>query len=846
MNSSQLFNVFSSFAVFFLNQEGEITGGNATAMAFTFPKNIFSELIVSKKTIGEDWFTREDESKIYLIYEVSNNPEGLGSIVIARDHTVEKEKAQVNEKFFSMSLDMLSLASMEGYFIRLNPAFTEALGYTEEELCSKPVTAFIHPDDIQRTIDEIKKQQQGAMVWSFENRYRTKDGQYKWFSWKSIPDGNIMYGAARDITEIKTLNADLEARVAERTRELSHAQNVAEMLQARTEAILKVAPVTLWAIDNKGIFQFYEGRGLKDLPERQHKQIGKNIFDVAAKYPNSMKAIQEALAGKASEAISEVDNKFYKNRIIPQFDENDKIIGAVGVTIDVTAETIQDLERRKWEEIFERAPWGIAIATAEHKISMVNPAFLKMHGGTAKDWIGQPAGKMYGPNPPAEHIERRKKIIEENRLHFENEHMNLDGSLFPVSNDLSLIRDDSGKPLYIVGNFFDLTMARKADRDVREALEASKLKSTFLANMSHEIRTPINGVIGMTHLLKDTHLNDEQKDLCENISRSAESLLSVINDILDFSKVEAGRLDIENLAFDLTEMVNEVVSTLEYSAKKKSIVLRLEYPNPLAQLIVSDPGRIRQILNNLLSNALKFTSVGFVTLRVITSKVGQKAKVRFEIQDTGIGITSEVQAKLFEPFSQADSSTTRRYGGSGLGLSISKGLVDLLGGQIGVTSQIGKGSIFWVNLEVDLAAGSVPKKNIEHVFNIKTARKNVHILVAEDNQINQMVAVKMLQKMGYKPQAVGNGHEVIKAVLDRKFDLILMDCQMPELDGYETTKALRQLSQDNLRNLPVIAMTANAVAGDKEKCLAAGMNDYIAKPVGPEVLFAVIEKWLAK
>ncbi|AZZ36346.1 hypothetical protein CIK05_05925 [Bdellovibrio sp. qaytius] len=850
MNVTQLFSAFSSFAVFFLDKEGQIVDGNPSAWALfknqPFPKNIFTELIKNSKNTSEGWFTRADETKFFINYEVSIRPDAAGYILIALDQTVEKQKSEINEKFFSMSLDMLSLASMDGYFLRVNPAFTKTLGYTEAELCSKPVTEFIHPDDIQRTIDEIVKQQKGSTVWSFENRYRTKDGKYKWLSWKSIPDGHIMYGAARDVTEIKELNANLEARVLDRTLQLSKAQKFAETLQQRTEAILKNAPLTLWSIDKNGVFEFYEGRGLEEIPDRNKKQIGNSIFRVTVVYPRLNDAVIEALAGKKSDAVTKIKDRFYKTIIIPQFDTAHAVTGAVGVTTDVTAEVNQDAERRKWEEIFERAPWGIAIATSEHRISMVNPAFVKMHGGKASEWIGQLASKMYSEEKAIEHRERAKNIARENRLSFESEHIKTDGTSFPVRSDLSLIRDDYGNPLYVVGNFFDLTNSKKADREIREAQEASKLKSTFLANMSHEIRTPINGVIGMTHLLKDTHLDEEQKDLCENISRSADSLLTVINDILDFSKVEAGKLEIEYIAFDLQDMVNEVIRTLTFAAQKKSIVLRLQLENPLTQLVLGDPGRIRQVLNNLLSNAIKFTSVGFVTLRVSADVVDETARLRFEIQDTGIGIANDAQEKLFQSFNQADSSTTRKFGGSGLGLSISKGLVDLMGGEIGVISKARQGSTFWFTLNVKLSKASTLKKESTEKFNTKSKFKNAYILVAEDNQINQLVAIKMLEKMGFKPQAVANGHEVLKALRERDFDLILMDCQMPELDGYDTTKALRQLGEAKFENIPVIAMTANAVAGDKEKCLAAGMNDYISKPVEPGALFQVVEKWLAK
>lgn len=850
MNVNQLFNAFSSFAVFFLDNGGQIIDGNPSAWALfkqaPFPQDIFVDIVKSKKNTGDSWFQRADNSRFYITYEISMNSENSGYILMARDLTVEREKAEINEKFFSMSLDMLSLASMNGYFLRLNPAFTKALGYTEEELCSKPVTEFIHPDDIQKTIDEIQKQQKGSTVWSFENRYRTKDGKYKWLSWKSIPDGNIMYGAARDVTELKELNEKLETRVAERTLELSESQKYAELLQRRTEAILKNAPVTLWSINNDGIFEFYEGRGIKELPHGKRNLVGTSIYTFSIAHPRLNDAIIEALAGKNTEAISKINDRYYKTKIIPQFDNQNRVTGAVGVSSDITAETLQDTERRKWEEIFERAPWGIAIASSEHKIVMVNPAFVKMHGGEAKDWVGQPASKMYNEDKIIEHRERAKKIITEGRLSIESEHSRIDGSIFPILSDLSLIRDESGNPLYVVGNFFDLTHSRQADREIREAQEASKLKSTFLANMSHEIRTPINGVIGMTHLLKDTHLDEEQKDICENISRSAESLLSVINDILDFSKVEAGKLEIEQIPFDIQYLVNEVVRALTFAAQKKSIVLRLEIDNLPTQLILGDPGRIRQVLNNLLSNAIKFTSVGFVTLRVSSKQIGAKTRLRFEIQDTGIGISPEAQARLFSPFTQADSSTTRRYGGTGLGLSISKGLVELMNGQIGVESKLKHGSTFWFEIEAKLSKDSVQKKQNTEKFSTVTSFKNAYILVAEDNQINQLVALKMLQKMGFKPQAVANGHEVLKTIHERDFDLILMDCQMPELDGYDTTRALRSLGELKFEKIPVIAMTANAVAGDKEKCLEAGMNDYISKPVSPEELFEVVEKWLAK
>jgi PAS domain S-box-containing protein len=529
----------------------------------------------------------------------------LGAAVLTLNRHI-RERVRVEkelDRFFSLSIDMLAIADTRGYFIRMNPSFTDVLGYTEEELCAQPCTVFIHPDDIEKTVKEIERQAQGQSVISFENRYRTKDGRYRWLSWKSMPAGSVTYGTARDITEQKEFEA------------------------------------------------------------REQK------------------------------------------------------------------------------------------ANQEEKESL-------------------------------------------------------------------LLRE-------------------------RGALAASQAKSEFLANMSHEIRTPLNGVIGMTGLLMGTRLSVEQAEYAKSVLSSAESLLTVINDILDFSKVEAGKLEIEKIDFNLEDTLQETVKGFSWAARNKALLLSMHAPVGRRHLFRGDPARLRQILNNLIGNAIKFTDAGFVTLRAVEARQVENAtEFRFTVEDSGIGISKQAIGKLFQVFSQADSSMARKHGGTGLGLSISKRLVELMGGRIGVNSVEGQGSEFWfsIMLEHSMARVHEPTSAMNEIQG--SSHATASILVAEDNIINQKIALATLSRLGLRGQAVANGQEVLAALHDFHFDLILMDCQMPIMDGYETTQRIRASNSIRDAQIPIIAMTAHALTGDQEKCFAAGMNDYTVKPVNVALLGEVIEKWL--
>jgi two-component system sensor histidine kinase/response regulator len=388
----------------------------------------------------------------------------------------------------------------------------------------------------------------------------------------------------------------------------------------------------------------------------------------------------------------------------------------------------------------------------------------------------------------------------------------------------------------------------KAQRMADTALAASDAKSGFLANMSHEIRTPMNGVIGMIDSLLGTSLTVGQRESAQTIQSSAYSLLLIINDILDFSKIEAGKMTFEQIDFDLREVIKNTIDLMATLAQGKGLHLSECIQEGTATDLVGDPTRLRQVLLNLLSNAIKFSEEGSVLLEIAqTSEIDDEVEISFSVHDTGIGMSEEAQEKLFQSFTQADTSTTRKYGGTGLGLAICRKLVELMGGTIEATSTLGKGSTFSFSLQftkqksfvsIDRAPTAVSGLSPATQTTADPASANgTRILLAEDGKTNQMVAVQVLKKLGYTADIALNGREAVEAWRHKKYDIILMDCNMPEMDGYEATRKIRELEAErNLKPTQIIAMTASVMMEDRELCIAAGMNDFTTKPVDQHAL----------
>jgi PAS domain S-box-containing protein len=537
---------------------------------------------------------------------------------------------------------------------------------------------------------------------------------------------------------------------------------------------------------------------------------------------------------------------------------------------------LAELSGQKYHSIFENSAEGMFQSSLDGKFLTVNSALVKILGYDSMDELL----KIDIPEALYKSPVEREKLIEELKKDgsVNNYILSLkknDGTDVIVRLNDHLVSDNDKSHYYFEGNMQDITdqviadekrkkieeelraEKMKSDRLAREATQSTNIKSQFLANMSHEIRTPMNGILGFLSLIEKGAYKDreELKQFTGNAKQSTELLLEIINDILDLSKIESGKMALESTDFNVNDIIEESISLLSSKINEKNLKVTTNILKNSDVFLIGDPTRLRQIFLNLLSNAIKFTEKGEIKLDVSTEKTDEENIIlHASVQDEGIGIPKDKIGELFNPFTQIDGSHTRKYGGTGLGLVICKEFITMMGGVINVESEIGKGSRFYFTAKLKkqkyVAVPSITRRfgaeTKEDILNadlhdlLKKERSKYKLLLAEDNLINQMVALRILIDCGYNITPVNNGIEVLNILKEKSFDLILMDVQMPEMDGYTATGEIRKF--DTL--IPIIALTAHALMGDKEKCIVAGMNDYVSKPIIPEKFVKVIDKWL--
>ncbi len=526
--------------------------------------------------------------------------------------------------------------------------------------------------------------------------------------------------------------------------------------------------------------------------------------------------------------------------------------------------------KAEFEGIIKAISDAVVFVDSQNSIQMVNPAFIKIFGYRLEDLKGQEPQKIYSEQA-GQQFQGTECFTTDRAIKnpmFYSECRRKNGSTFPGESMGTHVLGSNGSLLGYLLVVRDITSRKQAEaelelhRDHLEALVATrttelkkakdsaevanKAKSTFLANMSHEIRTPMNAILGMTHLLKLRGASPEQIERLKAIEYSADHLLLIINDILDLSKIEAGKLSLETTDFNLEALFDQIQSLLGTQLKSKNLQLKVD-TEAVPVWLQGDPTRLRQALLNLVGNATKFTDKGLIFMRArLLEQDSKGVLVQFEVEDSGIGITAEQQAKLFEAFVQADDSTTRKYGGFGLGLTITHHLAEMMGGEIGVQSQLGQGSTFWFTARLQLGEGNMElydradRKNTEILSEYNYT--GLQVLLVDDNAINLEVAQELLESIGLLVDTAENGRLALECLGSKRYELVLMDVQMPEMDGLEASRMIRQMP--NLADLPILAMTANIYKEDRDACKDAGMDDFIEKPVNPNELFSVISKWL--
>ncbi len=626
-------------------------------------------------------------------------------------------------------------------------------------------------------------------------------------------------------------------------------------------------PYAVFKYDNQGKITYMnpKTRGLIATHSSEKKRQTVNLFT----NPHLQKAgvstiFFEALKQKCS-TIQEVSYTTAQNKIIytrlhinPLRNDEGEIDGAIAMVEDFTQQkqTRSSLNETeiKLKKIMENVPVGILLIEAETRtIIEVNPLVEQLVGYKAHELEGKKCKNLFCP------FEKEQCPVMENKKAIVNKEFiitDAKGQKIPILKNVVPININNKN--YLLETLVNISEQKLSQIEMKvakqEAEEASASKSLFLANMSHEIRTPMNGILGMIQLLSKTNLNTRQVNYVNMIRTSADSLMTIINDILDISKIEAGKITIEEFVFDVRKHLNSIFETIKYRAETKNIDFKLEISPKVPPLIKSDAVRIRQVLINLLGNAVKFTEKGQIILKVqVTTQDTDYLILQFDVSDTGIGIPKENLQNIFEIFTQADSTYTRKYGGTGLGLAISKKMVEMLNGKITVESEINKGTTFSFTVKTKKAVMDEKLEEIpppEKISNQDTLRMlkafegPLNILIAEDKFINQEYLQGILHAYKHHTKVVENGKQVLEAIKKSKFDCILMDVYMPIMDGIQATKLIRKKEQEKSekKHIPIIALTASALKGDKEKMLNAGMDYYISKPVDEHILINTLLK----
>jgi PAS domain S-box-containing protein len=743
----------------------------------------------------------------------------------------------------------------------INRRYREFSGVTSEQVEPNEWRSRIHPDDSLEFVGALQRALKEHAPFRTEGRHRRADGEWRWVESYAVPrfssGGEFLglVGTSKDITERK--------RAEEALRES----------EERFRNMADGCPEAMWVTSADGSNNFLN-RACREFCGTNCEQVVKGNWqsmvhpEDAEEYLGAIqRAVREHTNFKGEARLRRADDewRWVVTHAVPRFSQSGEYLGDIGLSLDITERKQAEQALRTSEEKFRQLAENIRevfwmMDPGSDKFLYISPAYEQVWGRTCDSVYRNSASRPEAIHP--DDLERSRRLLARQMQGepVENEYRirTPDGQEKWIRSRAFPVRDEGGKLIRAVGIAEDITERKRYEAELIEAREgadaANRAKSCFLANMSHEIRTPMNGVIGMLQLLALTDLTKEQRHYAAVAQSSGQTLLALIDQILDLSRIEARQVTLENRSFNLRDVVAEVVQLLSVQANAKGLPIHCYISPEIPPLVVGDAHRLRQVLTNLTANAVKFTEQGVVALdaamdAAMENQGNGSATVRFTVTDTGIGIRQSQAATLFSPFTQADVSTTRKYGGTGLGLAISKQIVEMMGGTIGVDSREGRGSAFWFTAVFELAPQPAPASERQDApcgtpAEPAQEKAMARILVVEDNSTSREVALAQLRKLGYQASAVSNGADAVKAVESGRFGLVLMDCQMPVMDGFQAARRIRSSSQPAIAGIPIVAVTANAMKNDRERCLREGMNGYLAKPVKLEPLANALATWL--
>jgi PAS domain S-box-containing protein len=809
----------------------------------------------------------------------------------ARLYQEQRESEEALRDFFDNAQDLIQHVTPEGRFLYVNRAWHETLGYGEEDISNLSFFDIIHPDSKAHYGELLQRVVGGEPISRLEVRFLTKEGQAitvegncncRFKNGQPFSVGSIF----RDITTRKRLQAQqlALARIRAAVWRMRDRDDIATILQAIKESLKAIEipfdACSIIAIENDGnerkMRLFYLDRERDEVFSnlwQENASTGGNLIeemqrggrpvyrrDLAEEDVNNEG--QAIAAGYGRPVRSIVDVPFSHGTLAMNsaaahaFSDGD--IASLQVLAEVLSEgfsRLDDLQRlaaseERYRTLVETPHIVAILLDTKGNYIYVSPNVEQVTGWQPEefyaDWrmglrIIRRQDHRRGAASFAQALAGKSTMDQEFRFRHKR-----GGWIWVSCSVLGLKDNTDGTASGVQVVLQDISKVKETEEELKsakeEAEEASRAKSEFLANMSHEIRTPMNAIIGMSELLLTEELTEEQREYIETIQVSSDALLKTINDILDLSRIEAGRLTLEVEGFSLRASMGDITKTLDLKAREKDLSLTYHIEENVPDQLAGDAVRLRQILVNLVGNAIKFTDVGAVAVHVTRVEAQDDAALlHFQVRDTGIGIPPDKQEEIFQAFTQADSSVTRRYGGTGLGLSISTRLVQMMGGQIWVESEVDKGSVFQFTVRLGLYhSPHVSAATIEPAAPPAATGRGLHILLAEDQLPNRRLAQVLLEKRGHTVEIAQNGREAVQLWQEKTFDLILMDVQMPEMDGLQATAEIRARESGSAAHIPIVAMTAYAMQGDEERCIDAGMDAYVSKPVKGDRLQEVI------